>query len=133
MTRSAAQDAAQRLELRVPLHLDNRNTGRGHTWHKPAKARKEIEAILRVLPHHPVMTPCRIHLTRVLGPRQGLFDADSLLRGTAKELIDAIVAVGIIPDDGPKHVHAVTADQDTSQRETGPATIVIIETIKGAA
>lgn len=123
-----------RVTLNLKVHLDNDNTGRGYSHWNSTSRRKEFEVLVRQawreLGCPTVRTPCALHLTRVLGPRQSLYDYDSLLRGAAKELIDAIVAVGIIPDDGPKHVTAVTADQDASRRESGPATVVTISSLE---
>lgn len=157
MTRSASQDArsgpaARRVDsdatpgpasrnsgaqalsvtLTLPVSLDNGNDGRTKHFGAAAKRRREYEATIRLFHPKPVpiQTPARIHVTRVLGPRQRLFDADSLLRGNAKELIDAIVAVGFLPDDGPAHVLEVTASQDRTRRGEGPATEITIETIQ---
>ena len=111
------------LTIYLPMALTNGNDGRGNKWFSSAKVRKEIEVLLRGMgfERQPFAVPVKIHITRVLGPRQKLWDADSLLRGNSKELIDAIVAVGFLFDDGPKYVEQVTADQDASDRENGPA------------
>ena len=111
------------LTIWLPMALTNGNDGRGNKWFSSAKVRKEIEVLLRGMGYQrePFESPVDIHITRVLGPRQKLWDADSLLRGNSKELIDAIVAVGFLVDDGPKYVKTVTADQDENDRENGPA------------
>lgn len=120
------------VTLVLPVSLDNGNDGRTKHFGAAAKRRREYEATIRLFHPRPVpvQTPARIHVTRVLGPRQRLFDADSLLRGNAKELIDAIVAAGFLPDDGPAHVLEVTASQDKSRRGEGPAVEITIETIQ---
>lgn len=112
----------------LPIELSNGNDGRGGRWFSSAKLRKEIEATLIDLGHQrrPFDFPVEIHITRILGPRQQLWDADSKLRGNAKELIDALVAVGWFLDDGPKYVTDVTASQDKTQRENGPSIIVTV-------
>lgn len=120
------------VTLLLPVSLDNGNDGRTKHFGAAAKRRYEYEHMLHLFHPQPipVRTPARIHVTRVLGPRQRLYDADSLLRGNAKELIDAIVAVGFLPDDGPAHVLEVTASQDNTRRGDGPATEITIETIR---
>ena len=120
------------LVVELPIELTNGNIGRGGAWYRTAKIRKEIEAILITLglERSPFTVPVTIHITRVLGSGQRFFDADSLLRGNSKELIDALVAVGWFLDDGPKYVHEVTASQDASQRANGPKIVVIVEASK---
>lgn len=116
--------------LTIPIELTNGNDGRGSKWFKTAKARKEIEVVLRSLgyvPDSPFDHPVKLHLTRVLGSGQRFWDADSILRGNSKELIDAMVAVGFFVDDGPKWITHVSASQDASQRDNGPSVIVSIE------
>ena len=112
------------LTIYLPMALTNGYDGRGNKWFSSAKVRVIVEVLLRgmgFVSRQPFTVPVNIHITRVLGPRQKLWDADSLLRGNSKELIDAIVAVGFLVDDGPKYVRQVTADQDASDRENGPA------------
>jgi len=65
-----------------------------------------------------------IQLTRIIGPRHRLWDADSVLRGSAKQLIDSLVAIGWFHDDGPKWITSATGVQDASQRVNGPAVMV---------
>ena len=114
------------LSQTIDLELTNGNDGRGGRWFSSAKVRKKIEETLRAsgLVREPFEFPVRIHLTRVLGRGQRLWDHDSKLRGNSKELIDALVAVGWFRDDGPKYVTDVTASQDKTQRQNGPITIV---------
>jgi hypothetical protein len=114
------------IETTLPIELTNGNDGRGSRWYKTATTRKKIEQLLRAagLQRTPFEFAVDVHLTRVLGKGQRLFDADSLLRGNSKELIDALVAVGWFYDDGPKYIKKVTADQDANQRDNGPCVIV---------
>ena len=117
--------------ISLPIELTNGNTGRTKHWTEAYKRRREYEATLRLLHPHPrpVRTPVHLTITRVLGRNQRLMDADSLGRGNAKEIIDAIVAVGILPDDGPRHVVEVTYRQDDTRRRWGPRVDVTIEAI----
>lgn len=117
--------------LVLPIELTNGNDGRTKHFGAAAKRRREYEATILLLHPRPqpIPTPARITVTRVLGKGQRLMDADSLGRGNAKELIDAIVAAGFLPDDGPRHVHEVTYRQDTTRRADGPSTEITIEAI----
>lgn len=114
------------IEVTLPIELTNNNQGRGGAWYKTAKVRKQIEERLRLegMTRQPFEFAVDLHLTRVIGKGQRLWDADSLLRGNSKELIDALVAVGWFVDDGPKYIKTVTADQDANQRDNGPSVIV---------
>ena len=114
------------FEIELPIELTNGNDGRGTKWFNSAKLRKEMEQTIRlmIIKREPYEYPVNIRITRVLGKNQRLWDADSILRGNAKELIDSIVSVGWLHDDGPKWVVEVTADQDATQRDNGPKTIV---------
>lgn len=121
------------MKLVLPIELTNGNEGRRKHWGAAARRRKAYAATIGFLygKRLPVPTPVRVTITRVLGPRQRLFDRDSLGRGNAKELIDAIVAVGLIPDDSPKHVWSVEYRQDETRRKDGPSVEVLIETVEG--
>lgn len=121
----------QAITLTLPIELTNGNEGRKKHWAPAAERRREYERIisLKYPRPTPAPTPCRITITRVLGPKQSKFDADSLGRGNAKELIDAIVATGFLPDDGPRHVHEVTYRQDATRRSSGPSTEITIQAV----
>ena len=111
------------LDIVLPIELTNGNTGRSNRWFRTAKVREWIEATLRLnkLVRVPFVNRCDVHIVRILGKGQRLWDADSLLRGNSKELIDAMVACGWFYDDGPNFIKAVTADQDATDRNNGPA------------
>jgi len=118
---------AKILTRAIRIKMTNGNDGRGGRWFSSAKVRKEIEALLRAegLTRKPFEGLVSVKLTRVLGKNERFWDADSILRGNSKELIDALVAVGWFYDDGPKFISEVTGAQDASRREEGP--IVIVE------
>lgn len=120
-----------RVTLTLPIELTNGNEGRSKHWGAAAKRRGEYESIIRLLRPNPwpIETPVRLVITRVLGRGQRLFDVDSLARGNAKEVIDAIVAAGYLPDDGPRHVVSCEYRQDATRRFEGPATVVEIEAV----
>lgn len=111
------------LRETIKLNLTNGNDGQGRGWYKTASTRKAIEQQLKVqdLKRDPFDFPVKITLTRILGPNQRLWDADSVLRGNAKQLIDSLVAVGWFHDDSMKYIVQVIGAQDATQRENGPA------------
>lgn len=114
------------LSVTLPIELTNGNDGRGNKWFSSAKVRKVIEAQLRQLGHQraPYGHKVSMRVTRILGPRQSKWDADSILRGNSKELIDALVAIGWFVDDGQKWISEVTSAQDDTQRQNGPSVLV---------
>jgi hypothetical protein len=120
------------LREAINLNLTNGNDGQGRAWYKTASTRKAIEQQLRVqkLERDPFEFPVKLTLTRILGPNQRLWDADSVLRGNAKQLLDSLVAVGWFHDDSMKYITQVIGAQDATQRENGPA--VFIEVFKDA-
>jgi hypothetical protein len=69
---------------------------------------------------------------RVLGAKQKYYDADSVLRGNAKECIDGLIEAGLARDDlieaglarddNMKFIPWVMGDQDADRREIGPFT-----------
>ena len=84
------------MTLLLPIELTNGNEGRSKHWGSAAKRRREYEGVIRLLRPNPLplATPVGLTLVRVLGRGQRLYDVDSLGRGNAKELVDAIVAAG---------------------------------------
>ncbi len=73
-------------------------------------------------------------VTRVLGKGERLWDADSVLRGNSKQMLDAIVGSKLLKDDNPKHVALVIGMQDDTRREIGPLIEVgFYETLDGNA
>lgn len=99
----------------LPVELNNGNDGRGGKWFSSAKVRTKIEALLRAEGHamqQPISSgKVSILITRILGPRQQKWDADSYQRGNLKELIDALVVCGWFVDDGPKFIEEVRFKQ----------------------
>lgn len=66
-------------------------------------------------------------ITRILAPGQRLWDADSVLRGNAKELIDALVELGWFKDDGPRCIGVCDGRQDVTRRVEGAAVEIRID------
>jgi hypothetical protein len=111
------------------IELTNGNDGRGNKWYSSAKVRKAMEAILIAngLRRKPFDVPVKVHVTRILGPGQRLWDSSSIGRGNYKELEDALVAVGWFHDDSPRWITETRFFQDSDRRAEGPA--VLIEVI----
>ena len=110
----------------LDIELTNGNDGRGSKWFSSAKIRKELEAKLIAWGHRrkPFDIPVMVEVTRVLGPNQRLWDADSCGRGNCKELFDAMTSCGWWVDDGPKFITEVRFKQCDWSRDIGPQTIV---------
>lgn len=129
----------------VNKELKNNNGGRSAHW---SSAHKEKQSWLRaldgadvetatgevldlntfrtyVLDDKPMAQVVGIAVRRVLGKRQRKFDADSILRGNAKELLDSFVTSGILGDDNTKHVAWCVGLQDDSRKDEGPFTEVL--------
>lgn len=122
------------LSIELPIKLTNSNQGRGYSWHKKAKDREDIENTLRSLSlakTAPFTNVITLHLTRILGKGERLWDADSGLRGNAKELIDSLVAIGWFHDDSPKWIQEVRFFQDDTQRKNGSR--ILIEVFDNAS
>lgn len=108
--------------LTLPIRLENDNQGRSQHWSRAAKRKSQYATLIRVLGgrRKPFDSPVSLRVTRILGPRERLWDADSIGRGSAKELVDALVACGWLHDDGPKWVTSVEYAQEVD-RKSGPA------------
>ena len=113
----------------LPIELNNGNDGRGGKWFSSAKVRTKIEALLRAEGHtmqRPISSgKVCILITRILGPRQQKWDADSYQRGNLKELIDALVVCGWFVDDGPKYIEEVRFKQLVLDPRPGKSTTLI--------
>jgi hypothetical protein len=113
----------------LPFELTNGNDGRGSKWFSSAKLRKKFESDLRRLDlvRTPFERPVIVTVTRILGPRQSLWDSSSIGRGNWKEIEDAMVACGWFHDDGPKYIKQTLFLQDASRRHEGLSIKVEIE------
>ena len=104
--------------ITLPIKLTNGNGGRGNAFWQTAKDRKQFEQTLRQLGHvyEPLDHPVELRVTRLMGPRERLWDHSSGLRGNWKELEDAMVACGWFRDDGPDWIAAVSFAQRKHDR-----------------
>ncbi|MCP4887507.1 MAG: hypothetical protein GY904_12940 [Planctomycetaceae bacterium] len=69
-------------------------------------------------------------ITRWLGKGQRLWDADSVLRGEAKQLVDAMIDAGVARDDSPKYitfVHGLQCDLQRKEIQSGYVTIDVYQ------
>jgi len=111
------------LDVTLPIEINNRNKGQGHHWISTHKTRQEMERTLCLLgmKRQPFDVPVRVVATRILGKGQKLWDSSSILRGSYKQLEDALVACGWFHDDSPKYITETIGRQDSKHRSTGPA------------
>lgn len=123
----------KRLELPttvlLPIELTNGNDGRSKHFGRSAKRRKEYAELLAEmgLLRRPTNKRVRVTITRVLGKRQSKWDPDSIGRGNAKELMDALTACGWWHDDSARWIERVDYRQDDTRRQDGPAVELTIE------
>jgi hypothetical protein len=116
----------------LPIKLTNGNDGRGSKWFRADKRRKAIVKQLATLKREPFGEPVAVVITRVLGKGERLWDADSVGRGNAKELIDSLVELGWWVDDGPKFIRQCDYRQDANNRERGSAVQIEVFSLQGA-
>lgn len=113
-------------KILLPVKLTNSNSGQGHKWYSSHKERNKLRKLLSHVRRSEPYPRCDVVLTRVLGPRERLWDSSNILRGNAKQLIDALVELGWWKDDGPKFIRHCDGRQDASRRHYGPSVEVEI-------
>lgn len=115
--------AQEEFSIVLPIELDNGNTGRTKHFSQASKRRKQYEGVLRRmgLVKEPPAYQQHVTITRILGRGQRYYDLDSLCRGNAKELLDAMTACGWWKDDSYKWLTGVDFRQDANRRTLGPA------------
>ena len=127
--------------IHMPMKLKNNNQGQGHHWsgsHKERRTASEAVDTARFSYHMTCGTLVNLRLLdwlterhvcngklgivvwRVLGPRERLWDADSVLRGNYKQIQDALIEAGLAEDDSPKYIDWVLGRQDKERRGEGP-------------
>lgn len=125
----------------VPMKLKNNNQGQGRHWsgsHRERRIASEAVANAGFWYHLADHTKVGLRLSewllephtsygllgmvvwRVLGPRERLWDADSVLRGNYKQIQDALIEAGLAEDDSPKYIEWVLGRQDKERRGEGP-------------
>lgn len=122
---------SDKITIRLDAVLTNNNAGQTRHWTAAYDAKLEFESVL--IPHRlrsgPPDHQQRITITRILGKGERLWDADSVLRGNAKQLIDALADAGYFHNDGPKWITEAIGRQDATQKERGPAILIEIERV----
>jgi hypothetical protein len=114
------------LDLTLPIELENRNDGQGHSFWRTDADKKRFNRILLSYKRKPFLIPVFMIVTRVLGKGQKLWDYDSGFRGSWKQLQDALVDAGWFYDDGPGHIGGIFFRQDDRDRAAGPSTRIQI-------
>lgn len=124
----------------LPMKLKNNNQGQGHHWsgsHRERRTASEAVANARfgfwatddspfnltlsqwLLEPHVEYGKLGIVVWRILGKRERLWDADSVLRGNYKQIQDALIEAGLAEDDSPKYISWVLGLQDKERRDEG--------------
>lgn len=120
----------ERVVYAFPIAMTNDNEGRTRHYSTANKRRNLIEQEFRAygfFRHQPPLYKQRVVLTRLLGARQALWDWDSVLRGNAKEIVDALKACKFFFDDSPRWVGGVSGEQDASSRQLHAGVKILIE------
>lgn len=117
------------LSQELPIELTNKNDGQGRHWVGSHRDRNKFEKVIRNLGliRQPFEFPVEIVVTRLLGPRQRLWDVDSVFRGNWKQIQDSLVACGWLKDDSPKFLKDIRQKQVKDGRDK-PA--ILIEVFK---
>ena len=117
------------MKLFIPIPLSNNNTGQSRHWSAANKQKQLFGKTLMALGLKaiPPTHKQRVTITRILGKGERLWDADSVLRGNAKQLLDSLVDAGYFIDDGPNYITEVLGKQDADRRTQGPGIEVLIE------
>lgn len=110
------------LDIVLPIELSNRNDGQGHSFWRTDADKRRFKNLLSAYKRKPFLIPVFIVVTRVLGKGQKLWDYDSGLRGSWKQLQDSLVDAGWFYDDGPGYIGGIYFRQDDRDRTAGPAT-----------
>ena len=133
-------------EIEVPMKLKNNNQGQGRHWsgsHKERRIASEAVAQAICWPHPATESDKPVKLSewisqqkkgrdgklglvvnRVLGKRERLWDADSVLRGNYKQIQDALIEAGLAEDDSPKYIDWVLGMQISEWRDQGPKVVI---------
>ena len=112
------------LSVVLPVEMNNRNDGQGHSQWRTVKDKKQIGLALNNLKRKPFEHRVDIVLTRILGKRQQMVDPDSIGRGNAKQIVDTLTELGWWHDDSSKYIRNCDYRQDATQRENGPAVLI---------
>lgn len=115
-----------RLELEFDQLPPTPNQLHRMHWSKRHALKKDWVWIVRSKDPNPIKLPCRIHVERRSMGRP--LDVPAIF-GTLKIPLDAIVGAGVLPDDQPRYVEAVSASQDQVGSEEEQKTIITLSHI----
>jgi hypothetical protein len=138
-------------EVEIPMKLKNNNQGQGRHWsgsHKERRMATEAvaNATVKYFPsttseftvglsewlterHFDCDQKIGLVVWRILGKRERLWDADSVLRGNYKQIQDALIEAGLAEDDSPKYIEWVLGRQDDTIRDLGSKVLVEVYTL----
>lgn len=126
--------------------LSNGNNGQTKHWSRSHQERKEwmraiidsdvededgwICSVEEYVEHHSTPSkPVGIEVHRCLGPRERHWDADSVLRGNAKQLIDSLVELGMLGDDDRRHVAWAIGTQSEARHSASHVVVKFWSTV----
>jgi hypothetical protein len=118
------------LELLLGVPVQSQNAFKH--WRTRQKERQMWEKTIRAYwgKAEPATARMRLVITRVLGPRERLFDDGNGEGGSCKQIVDAIKRLGWVRDDSPKHL-TWEFRQEANLRHLGPAVELRFEPERG--
>ena len=126
---TSAVPASAPLTLELPIQLLSKNARDKLHYRARHKLRRDYQDIIELTyPRRgePPRVKQRATVTRILGPRERLFDGQNVGAGSAVELIDALTAAGFWVDDAPRWLETAF-EQGDHPGVKGPAVVVEIE------
>ena len=127
--KTTAVPASAPLTLELPIQLLSKNARDKLHYRARHKLRREYGAVIELIyprREEPPRVKQRVTVTRVLGPRERLFDGQNVGAGSAVELIDALTAAGFWVDDAPRWLETAFKQGDRPGVK-GPAVVIEIE------
>lgn len=116
------------VEVTLPIDLVSANRLLRMHWREQRKLRQDYRNLVYASGASRRVAPegrQRVSVTRILGPKQQLMDADNVTTA-CKSLVDALRDQRLIRDDTPAAIE-LHVDQDDGQRANGPAVRVRVE------
>lgn len=115
--RGAAVDSASATVAPAPSNANERRRRRHWGWLKKEKDRVAREVFHTLKPRRPVRTPVLVVLER-----QGWNPMDPAgVIESSKAVVDALVALGVIPDDSSRYVTGFRVEQKTVRHRVAGA------------
>lgn len=119
----------QIIEGFLQVKLRSTNSFSERSWRDRHKERNQLEwLLLEALGKAKRLDgPVKITVTRVLGPKDRLFDRGNLEGGSVKQLVDALVRLGWMANDCPNHLVELVCLQDPDNRDQPGARVRLEE------